>query len=46
MKTLLAVLVAALAAAPAALADGPPQYAQQFGTGVAAHGIHYVTLPV
>jgi len=46
MKTLLALLVAALTAAPVALADGPPQYAQQFGTGVAAHGIRYVTFPV
>jgi hypothetical protein len=49
MKTLLAILVAALAtalsSAPAALADGPPQVAQQFGTGVAAHGTRYVAVP-
>jgi hypothetical protein len=48
MKTLLAFLLAALAAAPAALADGPPQYAALGGPGVASPkpgGPHYVAVP-
>ena len=43
----LAVAVAALVAAPAALAAGGPVFAAQGGTGVASHvhpGIHYVTV--
>jgi hypothetical protein len=49
MKTLLAALVAALvlglAAAPAALADGPPDYASVWGAGVARGMTHYVAVP-
>jgi hypothetical protein len=45
MKTFLLILLAALAAAPAALADGVPQYAAQGGIGVLApDGTHYVAL--
>jgi hypothetical protein len=48
MKTLLALLLAALAAAPAALADGPPQYAALGGPGVAAPNgpFNYVAVSV
>ena len=47
MKTLLALILAALAAAPAALADGPPQYAALGGSGVASPNgaVHYVAVP-
>jgi len=46
MKTFLALTVAALAAAPAALAAGGPLYAQVGGTGVASPSgnVHYVPL--
>jgi hypothetical protein len=43
----IAFAVAALVAAPAALADGGPLFAAQGGTGVASHvhpGIHYVAV--
>src|SRR5581483_2492761 len=44
MKTLVAAFVAALVAAPAALADGLPQQPLQFGGGVARGPLHYVAL--
>jgi hypothetical protein len=46
MKTLAALLVC-LVAAPAALADGPPQYAAQGGSGVStpSGAVHYVAIP-
>ena len=46
MKTL-AIVLLCLAAAPAAYADGPPQYAAQGGAGVAASNgsVHYVAVP-
>ncbi len=46
MKTLLALIVAALVAAPAGLAAGGPQYAAVGGLGVSSPGgkLHYVAL--
>ena len=45
MKTLLALILATLAAAPAALADGVPQYAAQGGSGITGpNGLRYVAL--
>lgn len=45
MRRTLAVLVAALAAAPAARAAGGPTYTAVGGTGVAGpHGLHYVAI--
>ena len=45
MKTL--ALLVCLVAAPAALADGPPQYAAQGGAGVSTPNgaVHYVAIP-
>src|SRR5215467_4424688 len=46
MKTLAALILLALAAAPAAWADGPPQYAAQGGTGILLrNGTRYIAMP-
>jgi hypothetical protein len=47
IRTLLLLALAALVAAPAALADGGPMYTMQGGQGIAAPsgGLHYVAVP-